>query len=87
MPRSRSARRASRPRNVGLSHATTQRQAGLRRCDARTELVSVQGQSGLEPERVASTEPAGATAAPRIARHKSAAASAGTAHSTPSSPV
>ena len=58
-PRSRSASSAARPRNGALLPADHPTQPGLQRRDARAELVAVQRQPGLEPERVARAQPGG----------------------------
>ncbi len=51
------------------------------------ELVSVQGQGGLEPQGVPGPEAGGLDAGGHQRVHSASAASAGTASSTPSSPV
>ena len=70
---------------VPADHPTQPR---LERRDARTELVAVQRQARLEAQRVAGTQSGRERSpAPSTAPQKSGATSAGTAHSTPSSPV
>ena len=67
MPRRRRAtpalllgrRAASRPAEVALVPAHHPAQPGLQRGDARAELVAVQRQPGLEPQRVAGAEAGG----------------------------
>ena len=63
-------------------------QAGLQRGDARAQLVAVEGQGRLQPQGVPGAEP-GRVRCRRRARpsQNASAAVAGTAHSTPSSPV
>ena len=62
-------------------------QVGLQRRDAGTELVPVQRQPGLEPQRVASAEAGRHGAGVDDRRHSDSAISAGTAISIPGSPV
>ena len=56
-PASRSASRASRPAELRLAPRHDPAQTGLQRRDARAELVAVQRQAGLQPQRVAGAEP------------------------------
>ena len=49
--------RACLPAELGLVEGDHPRQAGLQRRDAGTELVPVERQPGLEPQRVACAEP------------------------------
>ena len=62
-------------------------QTGLERRDPGAELVAVQRQAGLEPQRVRAPSPAGSNPAASTTSQTPPAASAGTATSTPSSPV
>ena len=85
--RARPARRRVAP-EVALAPGHHPAQAGLQRRDAGAQLVAVQRQAGLEPQRVAGAEPGGRHARGRRRRPTPRRrAAAGTASSTPSSPV
>ena len=62
-------------------------ETGLQRRDPRAEFVAMQRKGGLEAQRVAGTKSGRQDSATTAASHRAAADAAGTAISTPGSPV
>src|SRR5271166_1991113 len=86
-PSARSASRAARPQNSPLSHPTTQARLAWRGVIPGPNSWPCRGSPASSRRVSRAPRPAGTAPVPSTASKKAPAASAGTAHSTPSSPV